>query len=123
AVLAAELQRCAEDPASEEELTRSRENLKGRVVLGLESTAARMSRLGGSLLAGLPILSVEEIIERIDAVGLGEVRELAAELFVPGALSLAGVGPDDGRFLQAIAPLRGGAPVAVPQATIVQGAG
>ncbi len=37
-----------EDPASEEELVRSRENLKGRVVLGLESTGARMSRLGAS---------------------------------------------------------------------------
>ena len=34
AVVAAELERCVEDPASEEELTRSRENLKGRVVLG-----------------------------------------------------------------------------------------
>ena len=40
-----ELQRCVEDPASEEELQRSRENLKGRVVLALESTGARMSRL------------------------------------------------------------------------------
>ncbi len=48
AVVAAELERCVEDPASEEELVRSRENLKGRVVLGMESTGARMSRLGAS---------------------------------------------------------------------------
>ena len=34
AVVAGELERCVEDPASEEELSRSRENLKGRVVLG-----------------------------------------------------------------------------------------
>ena len=68
AVIAAELERCVADPATEEELTRSRENLKGRVVLSLESTAARMSRLGASVLNGLPILSVDEVIERIDAV-------------------------------------------------------
>ena len=46
AVVAAELERLVEDPASEEELVRSRENLKGRVVLGMESTGARMSGSG-----------------------------------------------------------------------------
>ncbi|HTD08393.1 MAG TPA: pitrilysin family protein, partial [Solirubrobacteraceae bacterium] len=66
-VVAAELARCVADPASDEELVRSRENLKGRVVLGMESTGARMSRLGASVLNDLPILSVNEMIERIDA--------------------------------------------------------
>ena len=105
AVVAAELERCVEDPASEEELVRSRENLKGRVVLGMESTGARMSRLGASVLNGLPILSVDEMIERIDAVDIDEVRALAAELFAPSRLSAAGVGPDEAEFLAAIEPL------------------
>jgi len=109
AVVAEELQRCVEDPASEEELLRSRENLKGRVVLGLESTGARMSRLGASVLGGLPILPVGELIERIDAVGIEEVRELAAELFAPVGLSVAGVGPDEELFRAAIGPLVGDA--------------
>ncbi len=82
-VVAAELERCVEDPASEEELVRSRENLKGRVVLGMESTGARMSRLGASLLNEMPILSVNEMIERIDAVEIEAVRALAGELFAP----------------------------------------
>jgi predicted Zn-dependent peptidase len=106
-VLAAELERCAEDPASEQELVRSRENLKGRMALALESTGARMSRLGASLLNGLPILSVEEMIERIDAVGVEELRELAGELFTPARLSVAGVGPDEDTFNAAIEPLGG----------------
>ena len=62
--VAEELARCVEDPASAEELERSRENLKGRMVLALESTGARMGRLGASLLGDLPILSVDELIER-----------------------------------------------------------
>ena len=45
------------------------------------------------------------MIERIDAVGIEQVRELAAELFTPGELSVAGVGPDEGRFRAAIEPL------------------
>jgi predicted Zn-dependent peptidase len=105
AVVTAELERCVEDPASEEELTRSRENLKGRVVLALESTGARMSRLGASVMNELPILSVNDMIERIDSVSIGAVRELAAQLFNPSRLSVVGVGPDEAHFRQAIEPL------------------
>jgi predicted Zn-dependent peptidase len=103
--IAAELERFVDDPASAEELDRSRENLKGRVVLSLESTGARMSRLGNSVLNGLPILSVDEVIERIDAVGIAELRELAGELFHPGRLSVAGVGAEEQAFRAALRPL------------------
>jgi predicted Zn-dependent peptidase len=102
-VIADELERCVADPADEEELIRSRENLKGRVVLSMESTAARMSHIGASALSELPILSLDEVIERIDAVGIAELRELAAELFSP-PLSVAGVGPDEEHFRAAIEP-------------------
>jgi predicted Zn-dependent peptidase len=110
AVLARELARCVEDPAGEEELVRSRENLKGRVVLALESTGARMSRLGSSVMNELPILSVDEVIERIDAVRIEDLRALAGELFDPARLSVAGVGPDEAAFRAAIAPLTAGVP-------------
>ena len=105
AVIASELEHLQEDSASAQELDRSRENLKGQVALSLESTAARMNRLGASLLAELPILSVEEVIERVNAVSLDDVRELAQELFAPEALSIAGVGADEQQFTEAIAPL------------------
>jgi predicted Zn-dependent peptidase len=108
AVVGAELERFVEDPADEEELIRSRENLKGQVVLSLESTAARATRLGVSLLHGLPIVSVDELIERIDSVGIAELRALASELFCPGNLSVAGVGPEEEAFRAAIEPLTEG---------------
>jgi predicted Zn-dependent peptidase len=107
-VLAAELGRIVEDPASEKELHRSRENLKGRMALSMESTGARMTRLGASLLADLPLLSVTEMIERIDAVGVAELKELAGELLRPELLSVAGVGPQESEFLRAIEPLAAG---------------
>ncbi len=106
-VIATELERCVENPADEQELTRSRENLKGRVVLSMESTAARMSHLGASTLHGMPILSVDEVIERIDAVSLADLQGLAGELFVPDRLSVACVGPDRRIFDTAIVPLGG----------------
>jgi predicted Zn-dependent peptidase len=105
ATIAKELERFVESPATEEELTRSRENLKGRVVLSLESTAARMNRLGSSVLSELPILSVDEIIDRIDAVELADLRQLAGELFACERLSVAGVGASETVFHEALAPL------------------
>ncbi len=116
AVIAAELERCVERPATAEELTRSRENLKGRVVLSMESTAARMSQLGASLLHGMPILSLDELIERIDAVELADVEALAGELFAPERLSIACVGADERAFDAAIAPLS-------PSTALAHGAG
>jgi ACT domain-containing protein len=50
----------------------------------------------------MPILSVDEMIDRVDAVAIEQVRELAAELFQPDQLSVAGVGPDEARFRAAI---------------------
>jgi predicted Zn-dependent peptidase len=110
-VLAGELQRSAQEPASEEELVRSRENLKGRMALALESTGARMSRLGACLLHEVPVLSVEELIERIDSVEVPALRELSQGLFDAPRLSVAGVGPDQEVFQAALEPL-GGAGVA-----------
>jgi predicted Zn-dependent peptidase len=105
AAIAAELERFVEDPAGPEELDRSRENLKGRVALSLESTSARMSRLGSSLLGETPIYSIDEIVERIDAVTVDDLRELARELFAPETLSAAGVGVQEDAFRDALTPL------------------
>jgi predicted Zn-dependent peptidase len=104
AVIAAELERSVQSPATPEELTRSCENLKGRVVLSMESTAARMSLLGASLLHEMPILSIDEVIERIDAVELADVESIARELFAPERLSVVAVGPSEDAFRNAIAP-------------------
>jgi predicted Zn-dependent peptidase len=104
-VLAAELDRMREDPASDEELERAKENAKGRLVLSLESTSTRMNRLGASILPGVPLLSVDELVDRIDAVTIDDVRELVDTLYGPEQLSAAGIGPDDDAFRAALEPL------------------
>jgi len=101
-VVGEELERFAADPATPDELDRSKENVKGRIVLSLESTTSRMNRLGSSVLAGLPLLSVDELIERVDDVTLDDVRALAADLFAPGRLSAAGIGPEEDAFREAL---------------------
>ncbi|HEX4671133.1 MAG TPA: pitrilysin family protein, partial [Solirubrobacteraceae bacterium] len=105
AVVADELERFRLEPATAEELDRSKENVKGRLVLALESTTARMNRLGSSLLAELPLLSVDEMVERIDAVTIEDLEGLTRELFVPERLSAAGIGADRAVFDAALEPL------------------
>jgi len=104
-VVGAELERFAGEGATEEELDRAKENVKGRIVLSLESTSARMNRLGSSVLAGLPLLTVDEVLEKIDAVSLDDVRGLAGELWAPAGLSAAGIGPDEDAFRTTLAPI------------------
>jgi predicted Zn-dependent peptidase len=102
AVVGSELVRLREQPATDDELQRAKENLKGRVVLALESTGARMNRLGSEILAGAPLLSLDEVVRRIDAVTLDDLSRLVAELWAPEQLSAAGIGPDEARFEDAL---------------------
>ena len=105
AVVGAELDRLRVEPATAAELHRAKENLKGRVALALESTGARMSRLGSEVLADAPLLSLDEVVARIDAVALEDLSALVAELWAPERLSAAGIGPAQGQFEQALSAL------------------
>ncbi|CAA9502897.1 MAG: FIG007959: peptidase, M16 family [uncultured Solirubrobacterales bacterium] len=104
-VVAAELHRLQDESIPESELDRARENVKGRTALSLESTSARMSRLGSSILTGVPVLSPDEIMARIDAVTADDLTALARDLFAPERLSAAGVGADEDAFRAALTPL------------------
>jgi predicted Zn-dependent peptidase len=84
------------------ELERAKENLKGRIILSMESTSNRMSRLGKSLITDTELLSVDRIIAEIDAVDSDEVCELAGVLLAPERVSAAGIGPSEERFLDAV---------------------
>lgn len=102
ATIAAELRRFAESPADAAELDRARESVKGRMALAMESTGVRMARLGGSILHEMPLLSLEESMERVDAVGMEDLRELAQELLHLPSLSVAAIGPQESELERAL---------------------
>ena len=105
AVVDAELVRLREQPATEAELARARENVKARVVLAMESSSARMNRLGGATLYDLPLLEVDEVMAKVDAVQMDDLRELVDELWAPERLSAAGIGPSRDAFCAAVEPV------------------
>jgi predicted Zn-dependent peptidase len=101
-VVGSELERLREEPVTADELERAKENAKGRLVLSLESTTTRMNRLGSAVLTGVPVLTVDQMIDRIDAVDLDDLHELAGELYAPERLSAAGIGADEDVFRAAL---------------------
>jgi predicted Zn-dependent peptidase len=62
-----------------------------------------MTRLGKAIVTGTPLLSIDELVRRIESVQAGDVAGLADELLAPGRLSAAGIGPDEGVFREAVA--------------------
>ena len=100
-IAVAELTDIAGGNVRADELARAKENLKGRILLSLESTSSRMTRLGKSTITDTPLLTPEQIVKRLEAVTAGEVAELADALLAPERLSVAGIGPDEARFADA----------------------
>ena len=107
-VIGTELNRLQSDGVTAAELDRARENVKGRTVLSMESSASRMNRLGSSVLMGVPLLTVDELLARLDAVTLDDVAQLARDVWLPERMSAAGVGGDEATFrsaLEAVSPV------------------
>jgi predicted Zn-dependent peptidase len=104
-IIGTEMERLRSEPVSAEELSRGKENVKGRLVLSSESTAARMSRISRATLFDLPIDSLDEMLARVDAVTVDDLAALAGELYGPERLSAACVGREESRFREALGPV------------------
>ncbi len=93
-LLSAGLEELAEGGISAEELARAHGQISGGLVLGLEDSGSRMSRLGKAELVHGEYVSLDESLRRVRAVTAEEVRALAADLASrPRALTV--VGPFD----------------------------
>jgi len=95
AVVRDEVDRLMADGLTEEELARGKGHLKGSMVLGMEDPAGRMTRLGKSELTSGEILSVDEVLRRVDEVSDADIRAVAKEILSPSSRALAVIGPFD----------------------------
>jgi predicted Zn-dependent peptidase len=93
-VVRSELGRVARHGIDEEELERGKGQLRGGLVLSLEDSGSRMSRIAKAELVYDELPSIDEVISRIDDVTLDDVHTLARNLFSQPE-TLAVVGPFD----------------------------
>jgi predicted Zn-dependent peptidase len=77
----------------EDELTKAREYMKGRLQLRMEDTGAVAAWLGRQELLKKQILTVDEVLQILDAVTAADLERVAHDLFKPESLNLAVVGP------------------------------
>ncbi|QHN02804.1 insulinase family protein [Granulicella sp. WH15] len=87
-----ELARLKNEPVSESELHRAKNQMKSNIVLGLESTSSRMSNLARQQMYYGEFIAVDEIVRAIDQVTPARVQALANQLFRPEAIALTLLG-------------------------------
>ncbi len=93
-VMREELRKVLESGLTDSEFDRARGHLTGSVLLSLEDTSSRMSRLGKSLISGVPLQSLDEVLAAIESVTRDDVQAVAHQ-FLGGPFTLALVGPLD----------------------------
>ncbi len=92
-IILREMHKLAEVQLKPQELRAAKEQLKGNLLLSLESTDSRMGRLAKNEIYFQRFIKTEEIIEGIEKVSAAEVCRLAQQFFRPRFLSLTALGP------------------------------
>ncbi|MDO8307293.1 MAG: pitrilysin family protein [Actinomycetota bacterium] len=89
-----QMERLAADGLTADEIARGKGQVRGGTVLGQEDTGARMTRIAKSELHGDPLLGIDDLLGRVDAVTGDDVREVARDL-LSAPTTLAVIGPFD----------------------------
>jgi predicted Zn-dependent peptidase len=95
-LILAEFRKLKETELHAEELTRAKDQLKGNILMGLESSNARMANLARQEMYFKNFMTVDEIIACIDAVEAPQVQAMAQRLFDPEHIAVTLLGRLDG---------------------------
>jgi predicted Zn-dependent peptidase len=95
-LIMAEFAKLKQEPLGEEELTRAKDQLKGNILMGLESSNSRMANLARQEIYFGQFFSSDEIIARVEAVQAEHVQRMAQQLFDPERIAVTLLGRLDG---------------------------
>lgn len=97
-----EVRKMAAHGIEREELKRTKDQMKGSLMLSLESSHSRMNKLAKDELITGAHTSLEEMLSDIDAVTGQRVAQVAQELFAPGTMAITALGPLSSRQIAAL---------------------
>ncbi|MEA1996330.1 MAG: pitrilysin family protein [Gemmatimonadota bacterium] len=84
-----------EHGVSDEELSHAKNQLKGQLLMGLESTTTRMYRMASYELNGMEYQRVDKVIEMIEKVGPEDISEVAGMILAPQRIACVSLGPNN----------------------------
>lgn len=91
-----ELRKLKQEPLGADELKRAKDQLKGNILMGLESSSSRMANLARQEMYFHQFVTAEEVIARIDTVDAAQIQAMAQELFRPESVAVTLLGRLDG---------------------------
>jgi len=100
-IMIEELRLIEKESIAEEEFMQSKEQLKGNMILSLESTSAKMNSIGKSMMLTGCIYTDEDVMKMVDDLTLGNVQEVIEEIITPDNITATYVGKvDDAALLK-----------------------
>jgi len=93
----AEFDKVRKEGISDDELSKAKTQVRGALVLGLESMSARMNRYGDNILSYGRVIPLEEILTHYEAVSQESIAEVAKQVLDPEQLTLTAIGPFSAR--------------------------
>jgi predicted Zn-dependent peptidase len=94
-----EMRQLKQSPVPDDELRRSKDHLKGSLMLSLENTSSRMSHLARQEIYFDRHFGLDETLAGVERVTIGDLRRVAEDLFSNGALGATVLGPSNGHQL------------------------
>ena len=95
-LILAEFRRLKEEILGEEELKRAKDQLRGNILMGLESSSSRMANLARQEMYFHRFTTTDEVIERLEAVTAEQIQQIAQSLFDPERIAVTLLGRLDG---------------------------
>ncbi|SMC65072.1 M16 family metallopeptidase [Sporomusa malonica] len=80
---------------SQQELIKSKEQIKGSLLLGLESSSSRMSRIGKMEVSLGKFISLDQVVSKIDQVTLTDINQMIERMFTTENICFTALGPVD----------------------------
>ncbi|MBI3753637.1 MAG: insulinase family protein [Deltaproteobacteria bacterium] len=102
-----ELNVFARKEVDKKELKSAKEQLKGSMLLGLETSESRMTKLARDEIYFNRTVTIREIVEGIEKVTAKDIMKLAKEIFTPDKIALAAIGKVDEKGLPKILEIKG----------------
>lgn len=90
-----EYKRISEEDVSEAELNKGKEFMKGKIILRLEDSEEYAHMMGKQALLYPDVRTMDEILKKIDAVSIADIKRIAQNLFAEDKVKMALIGPFD----------------------------